>query len=59
MVCPFIESDDSRCSDNLKLDKIDYAVSVCGNDFTGCPVFWEQMNRARNDSAATATKPGA
>ena len=49
MVCPFIESDESRCSDNLTLDKIDYAVAVCGNDFTGCPVFWDLLKRARNE----------
>lgn len=58
MVCPFIDGDDQRCADSIKLDKIDFAVAVCGNDFTVCPVFWEQMNRVRNDSDATA-KPAA
>jgi len=52
MVCPFIDSDHAQCADNLKLDRIDYAVAVCGNDFTVCPVFWDQMNRVRNERDA-------
>jgi len=52
MVCPFIDSDDSRCSENLKLDNIDYAVAVCGNDFTQCAIFWEVMTRIRDESNA-------
>jgi hypothetical protein len=52
MVCPFIDSDHAHCAEHLKLDKIDYAVAVCGNDFTVCPAFWDQMNRVRNDSDA-------
>jgi len=50
MVCPFIDSDERGCADNLKLDRIDYAVAVCGNDFPTCPVFWQLMTRVRDES---------
>lgn len=52
MVCPFIESEESRCSENLKLDRIDFAVAVCGDEFTKCELFWEMMSRMRDDRAA-------
>ena len=43
MVCPFIDGDDARCARNLKLDRIDFAVAVCADDFAQCPVFWELL----------------
>ncbi len=52
MVCPLIDCEESRCAEHLKLDNIDYAVAVCGNDFTQCPVFWDVMTRLRDESAA-------
>ena len=52
MVCPFINGEDSRCGENLKLDRIDFAVAVCGGDFTKCEVFWEKMSRIRDESKA-------
>ena len=45
MVCPFIDGDDARCARNLKLDRIDFAVAVCADDFAQCPVFWELLAR--------------
>jgi hypothetical protein len=55
MVCPFINSEDRRCVRNLKLDRIDYAVAVCGDDFAKCPVFWELLAHKRNDAEKHAT----
>ena len=52
MVCPFVNSEESRCADNLKLDRIDFAVAVCGDDFTKCEIFWEMMSKMRNESLA-------
>ncbi len=50
MVCPFIDGEDRRCARNLKLDRIDYAVAVCGDDFASCPVFWELLARKRDEA---------
>jgi len=47
MVCPFIDGSDRRCVRNLKLDRIDYAVAVCGDDFAQCPIFWELLAEKR------------
>ena len=55
MVCPFINSDDARCSHNLKLDTIDFAVAVCGDEFTKCEIFWQMMSRMRDESARSRT----
>lgn len=55
MVCPFVNGDDSRCAENLKLDKIDFAVAVCGDEFTRCEIFWQMMSRMRDESAAKRT----
>jgi len=52
MVCPFINSNDPRCAAKLKLDRIDYAISVCADDFTQCPIFWEKVARKRDESRA-------
>ncbi len=52
MVCPFINGDEKKCAENLKLDTIDYAVAVCGDEFTRCEVFWRMMSRTRDESAA-------
>ncbi len=50
MVCPFIDSNDARCAVNFKLDRIDYAVGVCADDFAQCPLFWELLEaKARLD----------
>ncbi len=54
MVCPFIDSDRNPCGEHLKLDTLDYAVAVCANDFTTCPIFWELMTAARNEHHAAA-----
>lgn len=55
MVCPFINCDDARCAENMKLDKIDVAMTLCGDDFTTCQVFWEQMSRIRDGGRAEHT----
>jgi hypothetical protein len=52
MVCPFINTEDVKCADNLKLDKIDFAVAVCGDEFTRCEIFWQMMSKMRDESAA-------
>ncbi len=52
MVCPFINSNEERCAQNLKLDRIDYAVAVCGGDFTKCEIFWEMMSKMRDECLA-------
>lgn len=49
MVCPFINSNEPRCAQNLKLDRIDFAVAVCGDDFTKCEIFWEMMSKMRDE----------
>ncbi len=55
MVCPFINGEDKRCAAKLKLDNIDYAVAVCADDFTECPVFWELLARKRDESETHTT----
>ena len=50
MVCPFINGEDERCAAKLKLDSIDYAVAVCGDEFAQCPIFWELLARKRDES---------
>lgn len=56
MVCPFIDGSDVRCARNLKLDRIDYAVAVCADDFAQCPLFWELLAQRtkREEHAAPA-----
>ncbi len=58
MVCPFINGDDNRCGEKLKLDCIDFAVEVCGDDFTQCAIFWEIV-AARREAAQREAAPAA
>ena len=39
MVCPYLDLEDRRCAENLRLDHLDRAYQVCGGEFTHCPVF--------------------
>lgn len=54
MVCPFINGRERRCARNMKLDRLDYAVAVCADDFERCPVFWEMLARRRNEKRKEA-----
>ena len=55
MVCPFVNGDDCRCAEHLNLDTIDFAVAVCGDEFTGCEIFWERMAALREGQPAHTT----
>lgn len=48
MACPFLESPFKECLSVLTLEKIDLATRLCGDDFTGCPVFQEKFGKLKS-----------
>jgi hypothetical protein len=41
--CPFINRADSRCSQNMTLERLQYAFSHCFGTYHACPSFVELM----------------
>ncbi|MCK4276775.1 MAG: hypothetical protein KAX78_09695 [Phycisphaerae bacterium] len=46
-MCPFVNSDDRRCSTHLTLENIAIALAHCANRYTDCPIFHELLAEER------------
>lgn len=39
MPCPYIDRNDRRCQETLKVENLDKAMSLCCGHFGECPIF--------------------
>ena len=44
MNCPFINSNDPRCSENMNIQHLEEAFEFCTNHYTLCPVYIKLSN---------------
>ena len=44
--CPFVDRDDSRCSNRFSLGRIDQAFCVCFDAFHVCPMYHQITSEA-------------
>ena len=43
MPCPFIDHGNPKCDEFLRIDQLEYVMTVCGNRFEHCPIYQEQI----------------
>jgi len=43
MVCPYSDQNDERCRKYLSLDNLEFALTVCGDDFACCEIYKEYV----------------
>ncbi len=48
MACPFLDRPFKQCLSILTLENIEEATSLCGNDFTSCPIFIKNFNKMKS-----------
>ena len=55
MNCPFIDSNNPHCSENLNINRLDEAFDLCTNHYTMCPLYL-QLNRGQLETVGADAK---
>jgi hypothetical protein len=45
--CPFLNREDTRCSNHFSLDKLDHAFHHCFGAYSACPTYHEMLSERR------------
>ena len=58
MNCPFIDSDNPHCSENLNIKHLDEAFELCTNHYTLCPIYLQLSQKQLETIGAGAEDIG-
>lgn len=57
--CPFVNRRDARCAAHLRIDGMSHAFGFCFDDYTKCPVYFDQLMERRARRAQEAQRHAA